>query len=462
MKGWPDVDVIVVNWNGKPFLQDCLSSILAQDYAQLSAVLVDNASTDGSVEWVREHFPQVQALSTGQNAGFAAGANAGLRRSTAEIAVTVNPDVIVSPNWLRNLVAPMLADETIAIAGCKLYYPGGRVLQHAGGYITWPLALPGHYGLREEDTGQHDLLRDVDYVIGAAMAMRREAVARIGLFDEGYFLYFEDADLCARAWQAGFRVVYVPGATLVHVESALAVKGSLAYLRNMHASRWRFLLKHCPLDGVVGDTLPAERAYLDGCGSQEREALASAYEVTLENLPAIWAARRRDGGPGMSDVSQEQKDRIRDGLGSLREQSQAPVPAAGAQEQPAAAPPGDRPAEWQVRERPFVSQAPIAGPLIARFREAWNSVSTKWYVRPIVEQQNEINRRLVAEIQRQQAEIEWLRQELTAAHETLAALDREAKDARRLQSQALYERWEERAEDDPEAHAAREHGEAGT
>lgn len=504
-KTWPHVSLILVNWNGRPFLPACLSSLLQSDYPDFDVLVVDNASSDDSVQFVRQTFPQVEVYESGQNLGYGAGGNIGLRRAAGRLAVVLNADLVVSPDWLRRLILPMLEDETIGIAGCKMYYPGGRRLQHAGGYITYPQALPGHYGLNEQDNGQCDERRDVDYVIGAALAVRRETLDRIGLFDEGFFMYFEDVDLCARARRAGYRVVYVPDATLIHVESAVANKGSLAYFRHIHTSRWRFLLKHYDMQAVVRDTLPAERAYVARCAPDERAALAHAYRATLDNLPAIWIARVRDGG---APVTQEQAARIAQELEALHEAAQA-LPASPEQPPPSAAPPAPEPAApaaampadlarlldelrnlWQVREHPFVSNVPVLGPLIVRFRQAWNSVSTRWYVSPLIEQQSQVNWRLMeanrllaeelartrqelaqarqnahqdAAHVRQEAhlEIEQARQEahqkveqarretaqvqqgLLMAQETSAALDHDLADTRRLLAQALYRLHEE-------------------
>jgi GT2 family glycosyltransferase len=396
----PPVSLIVLNWNGRQFLEDCLSSLLGLDYAEFSVIVVDNASADDSVAFVQQHFPQVSVHLNKKNLGFAAGCNVILRGVVAEIAVLLNPDVVVARDWLRNLVAPMLEDRTIGIAGCKMYYPGRRHIQHAGGYIAYPQALPGHYGLNEEDNGQYDRLCDVDYIIGAALAIKRSVVDAIGLLDEGFFLFYEDADWCARARRAGYRVVYVPDATLVHVESPLTKKGSEPYLEHMHTSRWRFILKHYDLDAVLQDTVPAESLWLAGRSASERRAAARAYRTTLKNLPAIWAARERDGGSVVKPVTEDQDKHVVDRLKTLRDaawQSSEPVVVSAPAdlteaEQPAMlAVPQQMQAKWHVQETPFVSSAPLVGPLIARFREAWNSVATKWHVRRMFQQQNEYN-----------------------------------------------------------------------
>jgi GT2 family glycosyltransferase/chaperonin cofactor prefoldin len=408
MNALPHVSLIVLNWNGRQFLAESLSSLLELDYPDFSVLVVDNASTDDSVAFIRQRFPQVEVHCNQKNLGFAAGSNVGLRRVEADTAVLLNPDIVVSRDWLRKLVSPMLDDETIGIAGCKVYYPGGCRLQHAGGYITYPQAMPGHYGLNEEDSGQHDTLRDVDYVIGAAMAVKRRALDEIGLLDEGFFLYFEDVDLCMRARRAGYRVVYVPDATLVHVESAMTNKGSDAYLQHMHTSRWRFLLKHYGLDDVLQKTIPAELAWLSGRTLIERRAAARAYRTTLKNLPTIWMARARDGGPLMEQIMEDQSRQIAERLQALREAARHPTqpPLSAETGGQSTAKPAGPPrvvdqlkAKWRVQERPFVSHVPLIGPIIARFREAWNNVSTKWYVRLLLQQQNEFNRLVVQRLQ---------------------------------------------------------------
>ena len=462
MSTLPHVSLIMLNWNGRQFLAQSLPSLLALDYPDFSVLVIDNASTDGSVAFVRQEFPRVEVHCNTRNLGFAAGNNVGLRRVQANIAVLLNPDIVVSRDWLRELVAPMLEDETIGIAGCKIYYPGGRRLQHAGGYVSYPRAVPGHYGLNETDCGQYDIVRDVDYVIGAALALRRDVLSKVGLLDEGFFLYFEDADLCTRARRAGYRVVYVPKATLVHVESALTEKGSDAYLRHMHTSRWRFLLKHYDLDGVLQDTVPSELAWMDGRTLRERRAAARAYWSTLKSLPAIWSARARDGGPRMGQVTEEQNREIAEKLRALRHAAWKPgepAPTSGSEDQPtsvSAAPrrasdqadrphPADKPhpleEKWQIQERPFVSHVPLIGPLIARLREAWNRISTKWYVLPLVQQQNEFNwlvMRRFRELERLEARFEKVQSLVGELDERVLVEDSEAMELAREVGELTY------------------------
>jgi len=382
----PSVAIIVLNWNGRHLLDDCLTALQTQDYPHYDITLVDNASSDDSAAFVREHFPQVTVRVNPRNLGFAAGNNVALRERTADFAVLVNPDVVVAPGWLRQLLAPFLADSTIGVAGCKLLYPGGTMIQHAGGGISHPQAMPWHIGGRETDEGQHNTLRDVDYVIGAVLAIRRETLAQAGLFDEGYFLYYEDVDFCFAARQAGFRVVVVPQAVATHIESAVAVKGSFAYLRRFHTGRWRFLLKHFATEEILAETLPAEQSWLAAIDYPERLAAALAYESISAMLPSIWQARAASGHGVPAAIRQE----IQAGIKQLQNRAwqlpPLPLPAA------------DLTRYAQIEERPFTSRVPLLGPLLARFRATWNNVASRWYVRQLTDQQNAYNALLAQQL----------------------------------------------------------------
>lgn len=385
----PTLVVCILNWNGRAWLADCLSALAAQTRPADAVILIDNGSTDDSVAFVRERFPDVMVRENGGNLGFAAGNNVVLRETEADLSVLLNPDVVLSPGCLAALEEAM-TDPAIGIAGCKLWYPGGEIIQHAGGFITAPRAMPGHYGIGERDAGQHEDPRDVDYVIGAALAVRRETLAAVGLMDEGYFLFFEDADLCARARQAGFRVVYRPEATGIHVESATAAPGSLAYLQRFHSGRWRYLLKHFTVEMILNETIPAEAAWLDQLGAAERRAAGLAYLATRRKLPEIGAARAREGAGAWSP---ETEQAVTAALGELWAR-------AAAFDRPSS-----HPADVAVlTERPFTSTVPLIGPLIARFRAAWNNVASRWYLGHLMAQQNEFNRLVVAQLGRHEAE----------------------------------------------------------
>ncbi len=390
----PTISVCVLNWNSRPYLEDCLNSLYAQAYPASHILVVDNGSTDGSLDFLRRRFPQLDIHETGGNLGYAAGNNVALRQPAADIVFLLNPDVVLSPGCLAAIAQTLADDPTIGIAGCKLWYPGGQVIQHAGGYITRPRAVPGHYGLGEPDRGQHDATRDVEYVIGAAVAIRRELLERIGVLDEGFFLFFEDVDLCARALKAGYRVVYLPQATGIHVESATTAKGSFAYLQRIHAGRWRYLLKHFPATELLTETLPAEMAWLEQIAESERRAVSLAYLAVIRSLPGIWAAR---AGEGAGPVSPDIQEVLQSGLAALRARATGSLIESTALRQLAAA--------ATLEELPFRSNVPLLGPLIAWFRAAWNNVASRWYLGHLMAQQNEFNRLAVAQLEGYEAEL---------------------------------------------------------
>ena len=382
---------IVLNWNGGAYLDACLTALLAQATPAQRVIVVDNGSSDDSLALLAARFPAVTVLANGGNVGFAAGNNVALRDLTTDVALLLNPDVVLAPGCLTALAARLAADPAVAIAGCRLWYPDGRTLQHAGGYVIHPQAMPGHYGVGEADSGQHDLPRDVDYVIGAAMAVRRAALERLGLFDEGFFLFYEDTDLCARARAAGYRVVYEPQATAVHVESAVAVRGSFAYFQRFHAGRWRYLLKHFAAEELLAETVPAEAAWLERIDADERRAVSLAYLATRHALDDIRQARAGDPLPEATWAALDAA------LAGLQERARARPDDAAALARLAAA--------AVVVERPFVSHVPFLGPLIARFRAAWNNVASRWYVHHVVEQQNVFNQLAVRQLETYELEL---------------------------------------------------------
>jgi GT2 family glycosyltransferase len=391
-------------------------------------MLIDNGSTDGSVDFVRSDFPEISIYQTGRNLGFAGGNNVALRHLKSDIAFVLNPDVVLAEDCLDQAVTAMEADRTISIAGCKLWYPGSELLQHAGGYVTRPRAIPGHFGIGEPDTGQYDSIRDVDYVIGAAMAIRRETLETIGLFDDAMFLYFEDVDLCTRARQAGLRVAYLPKATAVHVESATAIKGSFAYLYRFHTGRWHYLLKHFSIDEITSTTIPAERDWLNRTGLRDRQAATIAYQATLYNLPSIAANRAKQGAGPFTDaawpVIEQNLFELSEQASGLKQEVNRLLPALNLPGEPSA---------------PFASQVPLLGPLIIGARSVWNNFAGRWYVDHIRQQQDEFNNLILGEMEKFEQEINGRHSLIVELTERQLHLRREASELEGVLNEQLNE-----------------------
>lgn len=387
MDKYPSAQIIVLNWNGLAFLDTCLSALSALDYPAYEILLADNDSTDGSVDFVRRSFPHIKIMQNGQNLGYAAGNNRALRDLHSDYAVLVNPDIVVPPDWLSELILPMEADSSTGIGGCKLHYPDGQMIQHAGGSITHPRAVPVHHGMLEQDTGQYETMREVDYVTGAAIAIKRPAVERIGLLDEGFFMYFEEADWCARARTAGYRVLYIPQATAVHDESAIAVKGSFSYLQRFHTGRWRYLLKHFDPAEILAETITAEEQWLLKLKSNECQALKRAYRTIHTRLDEILTARQAAGGIGIGADHQAQ---IEESLIRLRKLAISQVVNEDRANQLVN--------KAEVQEISFRSQIPVIGALIAQLRSIWASIAAREQAKTFAVQQNEFNHSLVKEV----------------------------------------------------------------
>ena len=384
---WPRVAVLVLNWNGKELLGSCLPPLLAQDYPNYEITVVDNGSTDGSVDYLAADFPGVRILENGDNLGFAGGLNAGMRQTAGDLLVLLNNDVIVLGNdWLRQLIAPFQHDQGVGIAGCKLYFPGGKILQHAGARLTYPLAYSMHIGYLEEDTGQYDEQADVDYITGAVIAVRQEVINRVGLLDESFWpIYYEEVDLCYRVRAAGYRVLYVPGAAAIHNESATYGKVRERHRLAFHRNRLRFVFKHYTVDQILDDFVPAEEERIAAHAAPgELHTMRRVFMELLLALPELLAARGESSR--LSDL-QRALLHLRQ-VTSARQLAEDPP----ASEDPLA---GELAARQHITEPILVSRVPFFGPAIAWFRNAWNSVAARWYVQLIMEQQQAFNRLVV-------------------------------------------------------------------
>lgn len=217
----PQVMVLILNWNGLDDTLACLASLRQIDCPDCRVLVVDNGSDDGSPTIIRERFPAVRVVENGENLGFTGGNNVGLRyalESDADFVLLLNNDTEVAPDVLSRLVAAARADPSVGIVGPTVYYhERPERIWSAGGAIDWRRGETTMVGLNERDTGQFGLEpRPVDFVTGCALLVKREVVERIGLLDERFFAYYEEAEWCVRARQAGFRIWHVPRAKVWH------------------------------------------------------------------------------------------------------------------------------------------------------------------------------------------------------------------------------------------------------
>lgn len=240
----PLVSVIVLNYNGKDVLEECIKSILNSNYPRVEVIVIDNGSADESYMIAKKYEPQVKLIKSPHNLGYSAGNNLGIRVAKGKYVFLVNNDAIIHPDCIYELVKTASSDPQIGILGCKVYYKNTRIIQHAGGKLDLSTISLPHIGVFEEDHGQYDEVSDVNYVSGVAMMVKREVIDKIGLLDEHYFAYWEDVDYCFRARRAGFRIVYVPSAIVEHHESFSWKRKPLLQKFLFQRNRLLFILKN--------------------------------------------------------------------------------------------------------------------------------------------------------------------------------------------------------------------------
>jgi len=245
----PLVFIILVNWNGRRDTLECLASLHQQTYPHRKVLVVDNGSTDGSVEAVRSQYPEVTILALPDNRRFAGGNNTGIRHaleSGADYVLLLNNDTTADHDMLRILVSTMRSQPNAGMVAPKIYYSAApHVLWYAGGVISFWTGTMRHVGIREEDRGQYDRPCETGYASGCCLLVSWEVIGRIGLLDETYFIYAEDADWSLRARRAGYTILFEPGARLWHKISASA-GGHLSpfKLRHKFVSNLRFFSRY--------------------------------------------------------------------------------------------------------------------------------------------------------------------------------------------------------------------------
>jgi len=213
------VTVVVVNWNGINYLHECLESIRGQTYPRVDLIVVDNGSTDGSREWLRTRSPEgCRLIEFPINTGFAAGSNAGIRASRGEYVALLNNDAVADPLWLDRLVV-FMSDSKVGMVASKILFYEDRSVIDKVGHLFFPDGLNRGRGAGEIDHGQFDQPGEILFPDGCAALYRKSMLEDVGLFDEQFFAYGDDADLGLRARWRGWNCLYSPAARVYHRHS---------------------------------------------------------------------------------------------------------------------------------------------------------------------------------------------------------------------------------------------------
>jgi N-acetylglucosaminyl-diphospho-decaprenol L-rhamnosyltransferase len=307
----PDLSVSIVNTNSRDLLLGCLESLqqsVTGDFG-VELVVLDNASDDGSADAVRERFPGVRVIAQEFRAGFGANHNTVIRSTSGRYVYVLNEDT-TSDDWgFARIVEYLDANPRVAALGPRLVYPEGRHQSSAWRFPTPSVSALGLLTLGkvgvEQSRGSEP--RAVDWAMGAALFLRREALDEVGLFDEDFFIYSEEVDLCLRLRRAGWKTRYFPGVTVVHHESQFSADVPERRINEMWRSRHRYWRKHHSPAGarVAALATGAQYALRSGAAGIVRRDAAFRARMRLHARDS-W----RVDGPGLRELAEEWNGRV--------------------------------------------------------------------------------------------------------------------------------------------------------
>ncbi len=329
----PDVTVIIVSWNTREILRDCLRSVYENAGAvAFETIVVDNASADGSAELVARDFPQVQLVVNSDNRGFAAANNQAMVLARGRYVLLLNSDTVVLDRALEKTLAFADAHPEAAVVGCRVLnpdrtwqrtcsrFPSALNLLLSSTYMYKLFPKSRFWGRELMMYWDRSDVREVDVVSGTFMLVRREAIERVGMMDEAFFMYAEETDWCYRFRQAGYKSLFTPAASIIHLGGAssrqaaskmrLQLSASILYFLKKHKSRSEYVLAclltalffvvRAPIWWAKGYLSRKERPYAWGVA---RTYITGARAV-LRGYEGLCVARRskpdRTAPPGTS------------------------------------------------------------------------------------------------------------------------------------------------------------------
>jgi len=251
------LSILIVNWNTRDFLDACLHSLMRDIVGKKAEIIVvDNASTDGSADMVRDKYPSVKLIQNETNVGYARGNNQAMKLASHEYYLLLNPDTEVTEFALERLLDFMISYPGVGAAGCRLIHPNGVVQRSVRTFPTPDVILFEALGLsklfpRHRWFGKYRMgwwnyadLREVDQPMGSCLILRRKAIEEVGGMDEEFPIFFNDVDLCYRLKRAGWRIYFVPDATVIHHGGRSTSQVRREMIIESHRSLLRFYEKH--------------------------------------------------------------------------------------------------------------------------------------------------------------------------------------------------------------------------
>lgn len=253
----PSVSIILVNLNGLHHFEKLFESLRAMDYPDelLEVVMVDNASVDGSIQWLDKKAPDARCIQCRQNHGFAGGVNVGVEASTGEVLVFLNTDMRVEPEWLKELVAPIVSGEADCTSSMTLSW-NGQVVNFGGSAMNFH-GIGWQVGMGDPDIDRYKQSSETLFACGGSMAIKREVYEDAGRFDEDFFAYYEDVDLGFRLWVLGYRILYVPQSLAYHHHMSTSRRIDVHKIRLLQMRNPLWLICKNYEEAVLHRVLPA-------------------------------------------------------------------------------------------------------------------------------------------------------------------------------------------------------------
>lgn len=314
-----NVAVVILNYNGKKFLEKFLPTVIEHSSDVADVIVADNASTDGSVDYMREHFPNIRLILNESNGGFSTGYNIALRQVEAKYYILLNSDIEVTPHWIEPVIELMDNDESIAACQPKiLSYNDKSKFEYAGaggGFIDkygYPFCRGRVFQHLENDNGQYDDIIEVFWATGACMFVRAEVYNEFGGLDDSFFAHMEEIDFCWRVKNLGYKVMYCPMSKVYHIGGGTLPKSSARKTYLNFRNNLSLLMKNLPNGAVFGtisyrillDWVAGLKFLFDG-SLADLWAVTRAHLSFYRHLPALRRKRRMLPHQHVSQVYQK-------------------------------------------------------------------------------------------------------------------------------------------------------------
>ncbi|MDP2924040.1 MAG: glycosyltransferase family 2 protein [Candidatus Omnitrophota bacterium] len=301
MKDLPFISIIIASFNGRYYLDGCLSSIGNLDYPKekMEVILIDDGSQDKTYEFIKENFSNIKIIRNRRNRGVAEARNIGIKNAKGKLLAFIDNDVKVEKNWLFELVKAIEEDKRIGICASKILFKDRPDILNSTGGIMNIYADAWDRGVFQKDTGQYDSKKRVFFGCSAAMLIRKDVLERIGDFDPVLYIY-EDVDLGWRVNLAGYRIIYVPGSIAYHKFGGTIRRDNLKGKYLLERNRLRIMLKNYEgrtllknIIGLLKFKIARFNRHIDANGQLKLSLLACAVAAWAWNLSHILDTLKR-------------------------------------------------------------------------------------------------------------------------------------------------------------------------